>query len=82
MMNRIALIASLLLGVGGCVPATPHYLVAAADPRIPGRGPRYATVTAGVKDYGPVSPRDWRELNREVAPQAGQPTVEGARRGR
>jgi hypothetical protein len=81
-MKPIAVIAALALGAAACVPVTPHYLVAASDPSIPGRGPRYATVTAGVKDYAPVGPRDWREINREVSPQPGQPTAEGARRGR
>ncbi|HKH33521.1 MAG TPA: hypothetical protein VKA80_05050 [Beijerinckiaceae bacterium] len=81
-MKIPAIIAALALGVGACVPATPHYLTAASDPSISGRGPRYATVTAGVRDYRPVGPRDWRELNREVAPQPGQPSAESARRGR
>ena len=81
-MNRLAIVAALALGLGACVPATPHYLVAASDPSIPGRGPRYATVTAGVRDFKPVGPRDWRELNREVAPQPGQPSADAARRGR
>ena len=81
-MNRPVLLTALALGLGACVPATPHYLVAASDPSIPGRGPAYATVTAGVRDYKPVSPRDWRELNREVAPQPGQPSADAARRGR
>ena len=81
-MKTFAIVSTLALGVGACTPTTPHYLVAASDPSIPGRGPRYATVTAGVKDYRPVGPRDWRELNREVAPQPGQPSAESARRGR
>jgi hypothetical protein len=81
-MNRLAIFAALALGLGACAPSTPNYLVAASDPAVPGRGPRYATVTAGVRDYKPVGPRDWRELNREVAPQAGQPSADAARRGR
>jgi hypothetical protein len=81
-MKTIGIVAGLALGAGACVPAAPHYLVAAADPSIPGRTPRYTAVTARVKDYRPVKPRDWRELNREVAPQRGQPSTEGARRGR
>jgi hypothetical protein len=79
---RIAILMGLALAIGACVPATPHYLVAASDPSVPARGPRYVTVTAGVKEYRPVGPRDWRELNREVAPQPGQPSAESARRGR
>ena len=79
---RIVILMGLALAIGACVPATPHYLVAASDPSIPGRGPRYATVTGGVKEYRPVGPQDWRELNRAVAPQPGQPRAEIARRGR
>jgi len=79
---RIVILMGLALAIGACVPATPHYLVAASDPSIPGRGPRYATVTGGVKEYRPVDPQDWRELNRAVAPQPGQPSAESARRGR
>ncbi|MCC2650956.1 MAG: hypothetical protein K0R61_2255 [Microvirga sp.] len=81
-MNPIFIVAALAAALAACVPATPSYLVAAADPAIPSPGPRYATVTAGVKDYQPLGPRDWRELNRQVAPGSGQPSSEGARRGR
>jgi hypothetical protein len=81
-MKTMVIIAGLAFGAGACVLVTPHYLVAAADPSMPGRIPRYATVTAGVKDYRPVDPRNWRELNREVAPQPEEPSTEGARRGR
>ena len=79
---RIAILMGLALAIGACVPATPQYLVAASDPSVPARGPRYVTVTAGVKEYRPVGPRDWRELNLEVGPQPGQPSAESARRGR
>jgi hypothetical protein len=78
-MKTVFLVAALTFGLSACMPATPHYLIAASDPSIAGRGPRYATVTSGVKDYRPVEPRDWRELNREVSPQPGQPTTERGR---
>lgn len=81
-MKPILLLAVLAPGLGACVPATPSYLVAPADPAISGRPPRYSAVTAGVKAYAPVGPGDWREMNRDVAPRSGQPTAEGARRGR
>ena len=86
-MKIVVAITALAGGVAGCMPVTPHYLVAASDPAIRGRGARYATVTAGVKDYRPVGPRDWRALNREVGPaddrqDRGQDSAAGARRGR
>ncbi len=46
-------------------------LVLPSEPDIPVRPPRYAKVTQGVKDFGVVDPKDWRELNRQVAPKAG-----------
>lgn len=80
-MKTVFVIATAALGLGACVPATPYYLVAPSDPSIPGRGARYATVTAGVKNYAPVGPKDWREMNREVAPQNSSHGA-GARHGR
>lgn len=86
-MKFIITIAALAAGVGACVPATPHYLVAPADPGVSGRAVRYTNVTAGVKAYGPVGPGDWREQNRAVGPadraqDRGQDSAAGARRGR
>ena len=81
------LISILALGlvVGACVPTTPSYLTAPADPSLGARSPRYGTVMAGVRNYDVVDPLDWREQNRRVAPD---PNVErgdsddAARRGR
>ena len=89
-MLRLALAAAALPMVGACVPAAPPYhLVAPADPDVRVRPPAYATVTAGVRDFQVTGPRDWRELNREVAPGAGEgaenrgvDTTVRARRGR
>jgi hypothetical protein len=87
-MRAILLTFALALGVGGCVPSSPSpWLVQPADPDIPVRSPRYATVTGGVKDYRVVEPKDWRELNRQVGPaddtqDRGQDSAAGARRGR
>jgi hypothetical protein len=70
MIRLIALVA-LALVLGGCVPTQPpSYLVAPADPAVGVRTPRYAAVTAGVRNYNVVEPLDWRELNRRVAPGA------------
>ena len=88
-MHRILLLAAGLPILGACVPTTPYHVVAPADPYIRVRGPAYSTVTAGVKNYQVTGPRDWRELNREVAPGAGEgaenrgvDTTVRARRGR
>ena len=82
---KLISILSLGLAVGACVPTTPSYLTAPADPGLGGRGPGYVAVMAGVRNYDVVEPLDWREQNRRVAPD---PNVErgdsddAARRGR
>ena len=87
-MPRLAYLAFACLPLGGCVATPPARLVAPDDPSIPVRAPAYATVTAGVKTYEVTGPRDWRELNREVAPGGGDGAETGvgtairARRGR
>jgi hypothetical protein len=89
-MLRSAFLAAAVLSLGACVPTTPSYhLVAPADPYAGVRGPAYATVTAGVKNFDVTGPKDWRELNREVAPGGGEgaenrgvDTTVRARRGR
>ena len=87
-MLRFALLA-LALPTGGCVATPPYHLVAPADPYVRVRPPAYAAVTAGVRNFEVTGPRDWRELNREVAPGAGEgaenrglDTTVRARRGR
>ena len=67
----------LLIGVTGvlaaCVPTTPpEWLVQPADPHLGARSARYVNVTSGVRKFGVVEPKDWRELNRAVGPQGGQ----------
>ena len=85
-MIRSVLLAAIAFEVGACVPAAPPSLTAAADPAVDIRRPRYSTVTAGVRDYRPVGPRDWRELNRQVTPEGagdrGDDSAARARRGR
>jgi hypothetical protein len=85
-MVRVVFIAAAASMVGACMPAAAPSLTAAADPTIDIRQLRYSTVTAGVRDYRPVGPRDWRELNREVAPEGarerGDESAARARRGR
>lgn len=67
----------ILIGFSGllaaCVPtAPPQWLVQPADPHFGTRSPRYVSVTSGVKRFGVVEPKDWRELNRAVGPQGNQ----------
>ncbi|MGY2049112.1 hypothetical protein [Methylobacterium sp. JK268] len=79
-MLRILRSATLVAAVplAACVPsAAPDWLVLAARPDIPVQGPRYAGVTAGVKRFDVVDPKDWRELNRAVAPKPGQGSMGG-----
>ena len=72
-MTRLVVIGLTALLVGACVPTTPPaWLVQPADPNSGTRTPRYASVTSGVKRFGVVEPKDWRELNRAVGPQGGQ----------
>jgi hypothetical protein len=79
------IVVALALAMSACVPATPPYLAAPADPTVGSRNPGYAAVTAGVRNYDVVDPLDWRELNRRVAPE-GDPergdSDDAARRGR
>lgn len=72
MMTRFLMAVATLAALPACVPTTPSHLVAPADPIQPVRALRYATVGAGIRSYRPVDPKDWRELNRSVGPQAGQ----------
>jgi hypothetical protein len=55
----------------------PAYLIRPADPEIAVRAPRYTNVIAGVKRFDVVDPKDWRALNRAVAPKPGQGGMEG-----
>ena len=53
-------------------------LLAPADPKHVGQSPRYAPVTAGLKRFGVVEPKDWVKLNQAVGPQAGhEPAMPG-----
>jgi hypothetical protein len=85
-MTKLIPLTALGLVLGACVPPPPpSYLAAPADPTIGTRAPRYATVTAGVRNYDVVEPLDWRELNRRVAPGANperDDSDDAARRGR
>jgi hypothetical protein len=74
---RLAVL-SAALPLAACVPTTPpDWLARPADPAVGVRAPRYSAVTAGVQRYDVVDPKDWRELNRQVTPEAGQGGMEG-----
>ena len=72
---------SLFLGfigaglLGACTP--PAFLVQPADPNLGVRAPRYTNAVAGVKRFDVVDPKDWRALNRAVAPKPGEGGMEG-----
>ena len=56
-------------------------LLAPADPRLHGTGPRYTSVTAGLKRYGVVEPKNWIELNHAVSPRGqGEGVAVGGKR--
>ncbi|WP_419953321.1 hypothetical protein [Methylobacterium sp.] len=76
-LPRPAALAAVL-PLAACVPAGgPERLVMPADPTVAVRSPRYSSVTAGVKRFDVVDPKDWRELNRRVAPKPGAGGMEG-----
>ncbi|WP_188517025.1 hypothetical protein [Alsobacter metallidurans] len=84
-MNPMTLaILGMLAPLAACSSATPPYLTAPADPTVAIRQPRYAPVGAGVRAYDVVEPKDWRELNRSIAPGAPERggSNDAARKGR
>lgn len=64
-------LALVLLSSSVTLAAEATWLLQPADPTLGLRAPRYSDVTAGVKRFGVVEPKDWRELNRAVGPQPG-----------
>ena len=72
-MTKLLVVGLISLLASACVPtAPPTWLVQPADPARGARSPHYVNVTSGVKNFGVVEPKDWRELNRAVGPQPGQ----------
>lgn len=68
-LRSIVLLA--MAGLMGCSPTLPPYLLQPVDPNV--RAPRmgYSSVTAGTRTFRPAEPKGWEELNRQVAPKAG-----------
>ncbi|WP_237480259.1 hypothetical protein [Lichenibacterium dinghuense] len=60
----------LLLSAAGAAAQTYPSLLAPADPARGGARLRYVPVTAGLKRFGVVGPKDWVALNRAVGPKA------------
>ena len=60
----------LALGTAGAAAQTYPSLLSPADPDKAGPRLRYAPVTAGLKRFGVVGPKDWVTLNRAVGPKA------------
>lgn len=60
---------------------TDAFLLAPADPNAAGRHLHYAPVTAGLKRFDVVDPKDWIELNKAVGPQGSRKGEGGKRDG-
>lgn len=71
---------SLLCGMPAWA-TTDAFLLAPADPSTAGRRLHYAPVTAGLKRFDVVDPKDWIELNKAVGPQRSKDGRSGNRDG-
>ena len=81
MFKFLSVLGAGVLVTGGAWAQTESYLTAPANPNLQPRAPRYAPVTAGVKRFGVVEPKDWRELNQAVGPQPGSSGGHGSMPG-
>lgn len=68
-MIKLLPLSALGLALAACVPATPPYLSAPADPAVSVRDPAPVAATSGVRTYQVVEPKDWIEMNRAVGPK-------------
>lgn len=68
-MRTILMLGALVLSGMSAAAQSSAFLFAPADPQNHGSGPRYQSVTAGLKRYDVVDPKNWIELNRAVGPQ-------------
>ena len=68
-MRMILMLGALALSGISASAQSGAFLLAPADPKNHGSGPRYLSVTAGLKRYDVVEPKNWIELNRAVGPQ-------------
>ncbi|MBS0250922.1 MAG: hypothetical protein JSR78_07635 [Proteobacteria bacterium] len=74
MFMRAFAMALLLPALAGWGDAGPPWPVAGPMPDQPVavRGQSYTPVNAGAKDYEPVEPLPWGDVNRRVAPKQPQ----------
>ena len=72
----LCLCAGLFLSAAARADDT-SWLTRPADPSLGARQPRYAPVTAGVKQFRVVEPKNWLELNRAAGAPGGTPAMKG-----
>lgn len=77
MIRQFGWVGFGLLLAGSASAQTASFLSAPADPNQPTRPLRYRPVTAGIKKFDVVEPKDWRELNRAVGPKSGSSDTMG-----
>lgn len=69
-MLRVVILA-ICVAASACAPTRPPpptYLLAVGDPRRRAPALRVGDATAGTRDFRPVGPRDWIDVNRDIAP--------------
>lgn len=69
MIRSVLVLNALILSGTAAFAQSSAVLLAPADPQHVGSGPRYQSVTAGLKRYKVVDPKDWIALNKAVGPQ-------------
>jgi len=67
-MAKIILAALTGLVMAGGMPDAPSDLLAPADPARETNWSPPASPTTGLYPFMPVDPKDWRQMNRDVAP--------------
>ncbi|NIX78260.1 hypothetical protein [Microvirga terricola] len=68
-MMKTIMAAGLAAILGACLPTAPQHLASPADPTIGTRSIVTPRVTAGVVPFEVTGPKDWHEINRQVAPK-------------
>ncbi|MGO4175438.1 hypothetical protein [Bosea sp. TAF32] len=67
---KVPLLMAVGLALGACSATVPDHLARPADPDAHVPAVAYRSVTAGASTFRPAEPRDWQELNRQVAPKS------------
>jgi hypothetical protein len=70
MFRFLSLAGALVLGACSPppTPPAPSHIVAPADPGRRVAPLRVGNTTGGTRDFRVVGPRDWKEINRDIAP--------------